>query len=297
MKFARATFPLPTFSSLILRVNACVILSALVIASAFVIGSVPKTGKAEVIIVGKQNARPALALDQIDHSTWDTLLQKYVDLRGNVNYRAWHASSGDRKSLDAYLDHLSSGSAEASASREGKLAFWINAYNAVTVRGILREYPTTSIKNHVSNFGGFNIWKHFKLYVGGQAYSLNDMEHNILRKMNEPRIHMAIVCASKSCPRLLNRAFSVATLESQLQENTRYFLAQPGNFRYDASKNRVYLSSIFKWYGTDFAPTPQGQLKKLVTSLPDAASRRAAQSGDFRVTYQKYDWGLNELNP
>ncbi|MEM7311601.1 MAG: DUF547 domain-containing protein, partial [Planctomycetota bacterium] len=213
--------------------------------------------------------------------------------RGDVNYRGWKADSSSVKALDDYINHLSTASVSAVASRNAKLSFWINAYNAVTIRGILKEYPTTSIKNHVSNLGGYNIWKHYKVNVDGRAYSLDDMEHAVLRKMNEPRIHFALVCASKSCPRLMNRAFTAATLEKQLAENATYFFSLPTNFRYDSRKNRVYLSSILKWYGTDFAPTPVRQLQKLVAYLP-ASARPAITNGGFKVTYQKYDWGLNE---
>jgi hypothetical protein len=106
----------------------------------------------------------------------------------------------------------------------------INAYNAVTVRGILREYPTSSIQNHAAKWLGYNIRKDLLLLVGGQPYSLDQIEHEILRKLDEPRIHFAIVCASRSWPRLGNRAYTAADLENQLDFNTQAFFADPGNF-------------------------------------------------------------------
>ncbi len=251
---------------------------------------------AEIITVGDQQATATVAMADIDHSTWDALLQKYVNERGMVNYSALKSSAADMQSLEAYLNHLSSAKVEpaSAANRNAQLAFWINSYNAVTLHGMLREYPTKSIKDHASRFGGYNIWKHYQLFVDGKPYSLDDMEHKILRKMDEPRIHFAVVCASISCPRLLNRAYVPDKLEEQLQLNTRDFFAQPGNFRYDVGKRRAYLSSIMKWYGTDFAPTAVTQLKKLVEYLPDAAAQQAVTSGKFKVSYQKYDWGINE---
>ena len=86
------------------------------------------------------------SMDQIDHSSWSALLGKYVDGTGRVNYAGWKNSPGDRAVLDAYLNELSRADARIQTSREGYLAFWINAYNAVTIKGILREYPTTSIR-------------------------------------------------------------------------------------------------------------------------------------------------------
>jgi len=117
-----------------------------------------------------------------------------------VDYRRWNASQEDRQALDEYVVHLSAANLEEKASRNSRLAFWINAYNAVTMYGILREYPTSSIRNHTAKVVGDNIWNDLKLDVGGRLDTLNDMEHKILRKMGQPGIHFAIVCASVGCP-------------------------------------------------------------------------------------------------
>ena len=165
------------------------------------------------VYLGRQTTG-TVSLDDIDHSEWDQLLRKYVDDNGMVNYRAWHASQTDRRKLSQYLNQLSTASSGASSSRDGKLAFWINAYNAVTVHGILREYPTSSIRNHTAKLYGYNIWKDLKLQVDGSAYSLDDIEHKLLRKMGEPRIHFAIVCASIGCP-IRSRQTSCAACSSR----------------------------------------------------------------------------------
>ena len=180
----------------------------IVVAMAFGIG--PSLVSAKVIYVGQQQVSESLPTTEVNHAVWDDLLQKYVDDRGMVDYAAWKSNKIDMRSLDEYLHHLSSAQVlpQTSTNRNAQLAFWINAYNAVTVHGILREYPTESIKDHVSRFGGYSIWKHYQLYVDGKPYSLDDIEHKVLRKMNEPRIHFAVVCASISCPRLLNARFS-----------------------------------------------------------------------------------------
>ena len=155
-------------------------------------------------------------MDVIEHDIWGQLLAKHVDDRGRVNYRNWQASQADSAALDEYLNRLSTASRSIPASREAQFAFWINAYNAVTVKGILREYPTSSIRNHTAKLYGYNIWKDLLLAVDGLRVSLEDMEHKVLRKMGDPRIHFAIVCASHSCPRLLNQAYVAQHLDAQL---------------------------------------------------------------------------------
>ena len=186
------------------------------IASIVLAGSTVTVGRATP-------TKQQVSFDRIDHSAWDALLKKYVDAQGQVAYQAWKNSAGDSQVLDAYINSLSRANTQTQASREAKLAFWINAYNAVTVKGILREYPTTSIRNHTAKVFGYNIWQDLMLTVGNSTYSLEDMEHKVLRKMGEPRVHFAIVCASYSCPRLLNEAYVAARLEKQLTINTRVF--------------------------------------------------------------------------
>ncbi|MGE3239479.1 MAG: DUF547 domain-containing protein [Pirellulales bacterium] len=235
-----------------------------------------------------------MSVDRIDHSAWNELLKKYVDQYGMVNYAAWKASSADLRALDKYLNHLSTASIAGPVNRNASLAFWINAYNAVTVKGILREYPTTSIRNHTARVFGYNIWKDLKLVVGGQPYSLEQIEHEVLRKMGEPRIHFAIVCASVGCPRLLNEAYAPEKLEQQLANNAETFFANPRNFRYDPMQGTIALSSILDWFGEDFGPNQAEQLTSIAPYLPDAPARQLAESGTARVSYLDYDWNLND---
>jgi len=235
-----------------------------------------------------------VSMDQISHATWDALLKRYVDQNGNVAYAQWKKSPQDMQALDAYLASLSTASPRGRASREAQLAFWINAYNAVTLRGILREYPTSSIRNHTAKVLGYNIWDDLLLIVGGNKYSLNQMEHEILRKMGEPRIHFAVVCASRSCPRLLNEAYVPQKLDDQLTTNARVFFANPGNFRYDPARRQFGLSSILKWYGGDFGADQGSQLRAIAPYLPTREAYDAAVKGAGSVSYLEYDWGLND---
>lgn len=236
-------------------------------------------------------ASQQVSMDRINHTSYDQLLQKYVDENGLVAYKAWHANASDRQALQQYLAHLSQASLSQPASREAQLAYWINAYNAVTLEGILRVYPTSSIRNHTAKVVGYNIWKNLLLHAGDQRLSLEDIEHKVLRKMNEPRIHFAIVCASIGCPRLLNRAYFPQSLGEQLAVNTQDFFSRPQNLQ--VSGNTLNMSKIMEWYGTDFAQSPQQQAQVLAKYFPQQAQQLVA-SGNFRVGYLGYDWNLNE---
>jgi hypothetical protein len=130
--------------------------------------------------------------------------------------------------------------------------------------------------------------------VGGKTYSLSQIEHEVLRSMGEPRIHFAIVCASRGCPRLLNRAYTADRLEQQLSENARDFLAKSSNFQYDVGAKTIKISSIMDWFATDFGKTSAEQLKYLSPYLPDQVARKLASSGAARVSYLEYDWSLND---
>ncbi|MEM7476478.1 MAG: DUF547 domain-containing protein [Planctomycetota bacterium] len=246
------------------------------------------------VLVGKRVAAGAqMPMHEIDHSDWEELLEKYVDARGMVNYRGWKASSAAVQKLDGYLNHLSSASWNAKTPKEAKLAFWINAYNAVTVKGILREYPTSSIRNHTARFIGYNIWKDLKLQIGSRVYSLDEIEHDILRKMSEPRIHFAIVCASISCPKLQPWAFTKEKIDAQLTQSANEFFQDSTKCQFDVAKSEVRLSQILNWFDTDFGKDRDSQLRFVATYSP-RGTRALLLSGEARVSYLKYDWGLND---
>ncbi len=275
-------------------------LSATALIAASCLAYLACSGPSSQVVVGEDDraytadSAKAVPLDRVDHATWDRLLQKYVDRDGMVDYAAWKASESDLAALKQYLATLSAADANARTTKQGKLAFWINAYNALTVQGILDVYPTSSIRNHTAKLVGYNIWDDLLLPVGDNKYSLNQMEHEILRKLGEPRVHFAIVCASVGCPRLLNEAYTPERLKSQLTDNTGDFFARRRNFQVDPGGRKVRVSSILDWFGEDFGPTPQKGLAGLAQYMPDEASRRLVASQGFSVSYLNYDWSLNE---
>jgi len=235
-----------------------------------------------------------ISASEINHSQWDALLKKYVDSQGMVDYRGWKASRADRQKLIDYLNHLSSAAFTQHTSKPVRLAFWINAYNAVTIEGILREYPTSSIRNHTAKLFGYNIWEDLLLMVGGEKYSLENIEHQILRKMNEPRIHFAIVCASIGCPPLRNEAYVPERIEQQLADNTNVFFADSEKFRYDARRQTLYMSPILDWFAEDFGNSQAERLQTIAPYLPDDTARQLARSGNVSVSNLDYDWDLND---
>lgn len=250
---------------------------------------------ASQVTVGRQwPANQRVSMDRIDHSAWNSLLGRYVDTEGMVNYRGWKASAADVKALDAYLANLSRAEPSQPASKEAKLAFWINAYNAVTVRGILREYPTSSIRNHTPKVFGYNIWDDLLLWVGSRQYSLNQMEHEVLRKMGDPRMHFAIVCASIGCPRLLNEAYTAERLDTQLTTNAKHFFADRNKFQYDPRSGSIAVSPILKWFAEDFGQSDAQRLRWIAPFLPSDEARQLALSGRAQVRYLDYDWNLND---
>ena len=236
-----------------------------------------------------------VAVDKIDHTLWNELLKKYVDKNGRVDYKSWHSSGIDTTKLDKYLQQLSSasGATDNRSKPEHRLSFWINAYNAITVKGILREYPTTSIRNHTPKLWGYHIWHDLKLYVGRRPISLDEIEHQVLRKMDEPRIHFAIVCASIGCPRLLNEAYVADQIDDQLTRNATDFFSRKQNFRYDPVGKRFYVSAILDWFDEDFGSGQNEVLKRIAIWLPSDSAKNAANRNAVSVSYLDYNWKLN----
>lgn len=217
-----------------------------------------------------------------DHTIWTSLLKKHVSLEGNVDYAGFIT---DRLLLAQYLDHLSVGPPSLGSSDEEQIAYWINAYNAFTIQLIIDHWPLNSIRDIGGNIPMIDSpWsiKFFK--IGGVDFDLDTIEHEILRKkFDEPRIHFAIVCASKSCPRLLNQAFTPDLLEQQLESQARAFVNDP-------SKNRITsdglaLSQIFDWFKTDF--TKEGSLKEYIQPYTQE------DLSDRDINFTDYDWSLN----
>ena len=221
------------------------------------------------------------------HDLFDQVLQEHVDKEGRVNYTKLKANP---EKLERYLDLLAVAK-PTELPYNAQLAFWVNAYNALVIKGVIDHYPTTSVRK-VKWFGGF--FSRLKFQVAGETYTLNQIEHGIIRtEFVDPRVHFILVCASTSCPPLENSAFSAETIEERLETATFKFVQNPEQVRIDRAKRRVYLSKIFKWYDDDFTEGYEGVADFLTDYLPPEDAEFLA-STDVKLHHLDYDWTLND---
>jgi hypothetical protein len=217
-----------------------------------------------------------ISISNTQHQLWDELLQKYVSESGNVNYLGL---SKERAELYGYIRILQISKPTDNNTHNEKLAYWINAYNAFTIDLILRHYPIKSIKE-IKDPWEQRLWQ-----LGEKWYNLNEIEHHILRKMNEPRIHFAIVCASFSCPKLKNEAYTSENLDEQLTEATKTFLTD--DKRNSIASDHLELSKIFQWFAKDFKQ--DGSLIDFLNKYSDIEI-----SDKAKKRFKDYNWDLND---
>jgi hypothetical protein len=219
-----------------------------------------------------------------DHGAWDALLRRHVR-DGRVDYAALKAQE---EALDAYLAELADVRVADLASSD-QFAFYINAYNAWTVKLILGGYPGV---RSIKDLGGLfsSPWKRKIARIDGRTISLDEIEHEILRpRFRDPRLHFAVNCAALSCPPLRAEAYRGPVLDRQLDEAARAFINDPErNF---LKQDTLFLSAIFDWYGKDFGDDlPAFIARHAEGSLKE---RLAARRGQLRIAFLAYDWGLN----
>lgn len=221
----------------------------------------------------------------VNHEIWDGLLKKHVDSTGFVNYRGMVRDSGE---LNRYLQLLENAHPNDKYwSRNEQMAYWINAYNAFTVQLIVRNYPVKSIKDIKSGLAFVNsVWDIKFIRLQGFEYDLNNIEHNILRPVfRDARVHAAINCASYSCPRMLNDAFTAQNLESQLDAAMRGFVNDP--LRNRIGPDKAEISEIFKWFKGDFER--DGTLRDFLNRYSKVKLTKSTE-----ISHIDYNWALNE---
>ena len=228
----------------------------------------------------------------VNHAMFDSLLKKYVNTPEGINggYVDYKGFIKDSVKFNSYLNLLSkSHPNDKNWSKDESLAYWINAYNAFTIKLICMHYPLKSIKDIKSGIPFVSdTWTIKFIKIEGKMYNLNDIEHGIIRpKYNDPRIHFAVNCASKGCPPLLNEAFTGEKLQTQLDSQAKAFI-NDGNRNKIKSATKADMSKIFTWFSGDFkkaAPSVIAFINKFATTK---LSEKA------ELTYQDYDWSLNE---
>ena len=246
------------------------------------------------------------------YDDYAAVLKDHVDDKGMVNYKELKAVPQRLNAFVAAMSKVQPNSYER-WNKEEQIVLWLNAYNAFTLKALINNYPIKSSffrsriypKNSIRQIPG--VWSKIKFNVMGRDLTLGHIEHEILRKkFNEPRIHMAMVCAAMGCPPLLNKPYIAQRLNEQLDERSRRFLSNPAKFRIDRNAGVVYLSPIFKWFKGDFvnkyAPDKNisnhgkevSAVLNFIAGHLEKPDREYLLAGDFKIKYLKYDWSLNE---
>jgi Protein of unknown function, DUF547 len=228
------------------------------------------------------------------HGLWLSVLRTSVH-DGSVAYG--RIRSAGQAALDAYLRQLESvcPSVYSTWSRPQQLAYWINVYNAYTVRLIVDHHPVKSIRSiGLLPMAAFRTRFIRVRANGASTLSLNDVEHEILRKrFGDARIHFAIVCASKGCPSLASSPYQAAELDEQLQMAARNFLGDEGKNHFDLQRRVLHLSSIFMWFRQDFEKAAGDLVEFVKRHAPQKLAAQLAATPPIQVTFQPYDWSLN----
>ncbi len=255
---------------LIYSVHSCGLLSAAGLSS---------QGQPTVEVEGPLESSTENSEINVDHGAWDLLLKKYVAEDGLVDYKGFKT---DKVALEAYLAQMAALTPTEAWSVQELLAFYINIYNAYTVALIVDNYPVKSIKDIDGP------WTKGIALVGDKKLSLGGIENGILRKMNEPRIHFAINCASFSCPKLSNEAYIASKINEQLERAANDFINSDKN---ELSAGNPKLSSIFDWYKKDYVVAGQPDVIAYINQYANTKI-----DSNAALSYLEYDWNLNEQN-
>ncbi|MDJ0746640.1 MAG: DUF547 domain-containing protein [Xenococcaceae cyanobacterium MO_167.B27] len=250
----------------------------------------------------ENNADILAEAESFNYQDYAEVLKTYVSDRGLVDYEALQAN---REKLDQFNQALGSvtPSIYNSWSEAEQLAFLINAYNSLTLQSIIDQNP---LKKSIRDIPG--VWRRRKFELAGNSKTLDNIEHDILRKeFNEPRIHAALVCAAISCPPLRNEPYLPEQIDSQLDDQVRKFIASSHGFKIEQDDNRVYLSSIFKWFGEDWVTSygiedkftgnrKEKAILNFISKYLNESEREYLQEGQYRISYLDYDWSLNKVS-
>lgn len=213
-------------------------------------------------------------LNAQDYSALDKILAKYVSQSGTVDYTGLKA---DKTELNNVYNALTGVNPATITNKDAQLAFWINLYNVATLKLIVDNYPLKSIMDLDKG----KPWDVKRVSVAGKSYSLNDIENTKIRTFKDPRIHFAVNCAAKSCPPLLNAAFTPGKLNAQLESQTKKFINNAKST--SLSPGKAVISKIFDWYKEDFG--------NVIAFIKKYSSTNVG--ADVKITYQEYDWSLN----
>ena len=229
------------------------------------------------------------------YDDYRAVLTGFVDENGLVDYATLRDQRANLDDFIARLGRIDPDAYEA-WSREDKIAFWINAYNAITLRVVIGHYPVESIRDIPG------AWDRLQFVVMGRRLTLDDIENQRIRRgFTEPRIHVALVCAAVSCPKLRAEPYEGERLDAQLDDQARTFLSDPRHFTIDSARRTVRVSEIFQWYAGDFADADAPRYNKQALerravadfAAPYLTGAERAFLDDARIEYAPYNWALN----
>ena len=236
----------------------------------------------------------AVAAAAPDASLLQSVLTRFVTDNGKVDYSGIKANSGE---LDRFVRQLADVSPDSHPAlyptRDHRLAYWLNAYNALVLHAIAREYPEkrTRLAGKVGQYVFFFRMKHT---VGGVQRTLDDIEaRSIRRAFHDPRIHFAIVCASAGCPWLSRQVYTAENVQDRLEDDAKRYFSQARNFRLEEPRRVVRLPKIFDWFKDDFGSTPQKVLDFVSRYRP--AEAKSLKTGTWNIRYFDYDWSPNDV--
>ena len=219
--------------------------------------------------------------DKFDHSKFDALLKANVDANGMVNYDGFR----NNKQFNEYLKSIENADIRE-LSKEEKLAFYINAYNATVIKNVLDHWPI----NSPMDVKGF--FDKIKFKFAGKEETLNGLEYNHIFKIEPVLCHFGLVCSGKSCPKLLPKAYEGETVYKQLEENARVFMNDTNKNKLDREAKVLYLSEIFKWFKDKFE-SRYGSLKETAIHFMNESDANFLKNNDVKIKYIRYNWKLN----
>ena len=214
---------------------------------------------------------------------WDEVIQEHVSAEGFVNYNAIAATG----KIDSVIELIATTDPKSLVTTTDKLTFYINSYNALVIKTILDGKSPSNIFSRISFFNGpeYN--------VAGKSLSLNDLEHKVIRPLNEPRIHFALVCAALSCPKLLNTIYTAPKLEKQFNTATRQFINNIDRNHFDREKKVAHLSKIFDWFSEDFQLNGSTISSFVAGYVNDKTLAEELLEGNYEIEHNNYYWSLN----